>query len=140
MPFTVENRASVDRQGRIAATANRSFAFASGTRSMVDAITADGNGLLDFLGSRGQYAAHLEAEVAEGALHLRSTRMSIRVLRWWVNCPRAIAPRVLLEERFDEESQLQHVSVILEAPLIGRLYEYAGSFSYEIQRENGDHD
>jgi hypothetical protein len=27
---------------------------------------------------------------------------------------------------------MQHVSVTLDAPLIGRLYEYSGDFRYEI--------
>jgi hypothetical protein len=40
-----------------------------------------------------------------------------------------------LVERFDDASESQHVHVTLEAPLIGRLYEYSGSFTYELQRE-----
>ncbi|HAM25570.1 MAG TPA: DUF4166 domain-containing protein, partial [Microbacteriaceae bacterium] len=38
-----------------------------------------------------------------------------------------------LLERFDDASGRQHVSVTLDAPLIGRLYEYSGSFTYEIR-------
>jgi hypothetical protein len=46
--------------------------------------------------------------------------------------PRAIAPRVVLTERWDDSTDRQRVSLVVEAPLIGRLYEYSGSFTYRI--------
>ncbi len=36
-------------------------------------------------------------------------------------------------ESFDDESGLQQVSVTIDAPLVGRLYEYSGSFRYGIR-------
>jgi hypothetical protein len=39
---------------------------------------------------------------------------------------------VLLTERFDDEADLQRVSLVLTAPVLGTLYRYEGAFRYEI--------
>ena len=49
--------------------------------------------------------------------------------------PRALAPRVALTERFDDDVDRQHVTVILSLPLVGRVYEYSGHFDYAITLE-----
>ncbi|MBT1540945.1 DUF4166 domain-containing protein [Curtobacterium flaccumfaciens pv. flaccumfaciens] len=46
--------------------------------------------------------------------------------------PALIAPRVTLVERFDDEADLQRVSLVLAAPVVGTLYRYEGAFRYEI--------
>lgn len=46
--------------------------------------------------------------------------------------PALIAPRVSLVERFDDEADLQRVSLVLAAPVVGTLYRYEGAFRYEI--------
>jgi hypothetical protein len=40
---------------------------------------------------------------------------------------------VTLAERFDDASVFQHVTVMIDAPNIGRVFEYSGSFSYGIR-------
>ena len=35
-------------------------------------------------------------------------------------------------ERFDDEADLQRVSLVLTAPVVGTLYRYEGAFRYEI--------
>ena len=68
VPFTVENRpARVGRgsaaslEARIAVRAHRTFRFRAGSRTMVDAITAGPDGLVDHLGRRGRISALLRA-------------------------------------------------------------------------------
>jgi len=143
VPFTVENRpARVGRgqavqEGRVAVRAHRTFRFRSGTRTMVDAITAGPDGLVDHLGRRGRVSALLRTEVDgtgpdAGALRLVSTRVTFRALgREWC-LPALIAPRVTLTERFDDDADLQRVSLVLSAPVVGTLYRYEGAFRYEI--------
>ncbi|MBT1673680.1 DUF4166 domain-containing protein [Curtobacterium flaccumfaciens] len=46
--------------------------------------------------------------------------------------PAALSPRVTLTERFDDEADLQRVSLVLTAPVLGTLYRYEGAFRYEI--------
>ena len=35
-------------------------------------------------------------------------------------------------ERFDDEAEVQSVSIVVGHPLLGRLYQYAGTFTYEV--------
>ncbi len=150
VPFTVENRPARvrrgrgDRKARPAVRAHRTFRFRSGSRTMVDAITAEPDGLVDHLGRHGRVSARLRAEVDAhgpdaGALRLVSTRVTFRALGREVRLPALIAPRVTLKERFDDEADLQRVSLVLSAPLVGTLYRYEGAFRYEIapDRERG---
>ncbi|MFJ3322322.1 DUF4166 domain-containing protein [Curtobacterium sp. NPDC086286] len=148
VPFTVENRPArvgrgqAVREGRVAVRAHRTFRFRSGTRTMVDAITAGPDGLVDHLGRRGRVSALLRAEVDAqgpdaGALRLVSTRVSFRALGREVRLPSRIAPRVTLVERFDDDADQQRVSLVLSAPLVGTLYRYEGAFRYEIAPDTG---
>lgn len=98
---------------------------------MVDAVSLDPSGLVDRLGRRATVLAHLTAGVEAGALVLEST--SARV--FGIPVPAALAPRMRLTERWDDAIGRQHVALTLDAPLIGRLYEYSGSFTYEIREE-----
>lgn len=144
VPFTVENRPARVRRGsdddpeaRVAVRAHRTFRFRSGSRTMVDAITAEPDGLVDHLGRRGLVSALLRTEVDgdgpdAGALRLVSTRVTFRALgREW-RLPHRVAPRVTLVERFDDEADLQRVSLVLSAPVVGTLYRYEGAFRYVI--------
>ncbi|MEV7761703.1 DUF4166 domain-containing protein [Curtobacterium flaccumfaciens] len=144
VPFTVENRPARVRRGsgvgleaRVAVRAHRTFRFRSGARTMVDAITAEPDGLVDHLGRRGRVSARLRAQVdAEGsdagALRLVSTRVTFRALGRDLRLPAALSPRVTLTERFDDEADQQRVSLVLTAPVLGTLYRYEGAFRYEI--------
>ncbi|MCS6550167.1 DUF4166 domain-containing protein [Curtobacterium flaccumfaciens pv. flaccumfaciens] len=144
VPFTVENRPTRVRRGsgvsleaRPAVRAHRTFRFRSGSRTMVDAITAEPDGLVDHLGRHGRVSARLRTQVDgdgpdAGALRLVSTRVTFRALGREVRLPALIAPRVTLTERFDDEADLQRVSLVLTAPVLGTLYRYEGAFRYEI--------
>lgn len=144
VPFTVENRPARVRRGtgtgleaRPAVRAHRTFRFRSGSRTMVDAITAEPDGLVDHLGRHGRVSARLRTQVdgdgpAAGALRLVSTRVTFRALGRDLRLPALIAPRVTLTERFDDEADLQRVSLVLTAPVLGTLYRYEGAFRYEI--------
>ena len=148
VPFTVENRPAHVRRGstgleaQVAVRAHRTFRFRSGTRTMVDAITAEPDGLVDHLGRRGRVSALLRTEVDgtgpdAGALRLVSTRVTFRALGREVRLPAVIAPRVTLVERFDDEADRQRVSLVLSAPVVGTLYRYEGAFRYEIAPDTG---
>lgn len=131
--FTVTNRAIADARGNIAVAAERVFHLAGGDRTMRDAITAERKGLVDHLGPARRVLAGLTAEVIDGALVLTSTSLALRLDRSRIRIPKALAPVVRLVERFDDASGRQHVSVEVTAPLVGRLYEYSGSFTYTLE-------
>ncbi len=149
VPFTVENRpARVGRgtgtgqEARPAVRAHRTFRFRSGSRTMVDAITAEPAGLVDHLGRRGRVSARLRAQVDRhgpdaGALRLVSTHVSFRALGREVRLPAVVSPRVTLVERFDDEADVQRVSLVLIAPVLGTLYRYEGAFRYAVVPDAG---
>ena len=124
VPFAIENRFD----GEVL-RARRTFRFARGDRVMVDAVVARDGRIVDRLGRGGTVRAELAAGVEDGALVLRSVRIA------WRGIPIPFAPRVTLVERWDDASERQHVALTLDAPLIGRVYEYAGRFDYAVEDE-----
>lgn len=118
VPFTVVNRPQGGDLHGI-----RTFHFTSGDRSMVDRITPE---LVDHLGVKGHYRAPLAGSVVDGGMRLRSTSMWFRGIR--------LPGRVEVTERSVDE--LQHVAVTISAPLFGRIYEYSGYFSYDIEEHD----
>ncbi|HYI31831.1 MAG TPA: DUF4166 domain-containing protein [Glaciibacter sp.] len=137
VPFTVVNRPAADDRGRIVVRGARRFHFSTGDRTMVDAITAEPEGLVDHLGARRRFSAHLEARAVDGALLLDSAAVSLRVGRVRFRLPRPLAPRIALSERIDDTTGEQKVAVTIDLPILGRVYEYAGSFRYEIRQGEG---
>jgi hypothetical protein len=131
VPFTVENRATAS--GSV--SARRVFELRGGVRTMVDSVAFTRIGLVDTLGAGGHVRAVFTADVVGGALVLESTRVGIAMGRMRVSLPRVTAPRVRLVERFDETIDRQRVAVTIDLPVIGRIYEYSGSFEYVIERE-----
>ena len=124
VPFTVENR----WDGGIL-RGRRAFAFADGERVMVDAITADGTAIVDRLGRHGRIETRLAPSVVEGALVMRSTSAQFRIGR--LRMPIPFAPRVDLRE--EAGGDRQRISLVMTAPIVGRIYEYAGEFTYSIE-------
>lgn len=137
VPFSVVNRPAVDAQGRVAVLGSRRFELTSGDRTMVDAITAGADGLLDHLGAKRRFSARFAARAVDGALLLDSTAVSVRIGRVRVQVPRWVAPRIALIERIDDATGEQNVAVTIDFPIVGRVYEYAGSFRYEIRQGEG---
>lgn len=121
VPFTVTNR-----PGAGVLHGARTFHFSAGDRTMIDLMSANA-GLVDMLGNRGQYRAELSGAVTDGALTLRSSAMRTR--RLGIRIPGSVE----VTERWDDDSQRQHVAVVITAPVIGRVYEYSGFFSYDIE-------
>jgi Domain of unknown function (DUF4166) len=134
VPFTVINT-PVQAAESPAVTGERTFSLATGDRVMRDCIAATPEGLVDTLGVRCRFRALFAADIVGGDLHLTSTRVAMRIGARHVRIPRLCAPRVTLIERYSAEDHRQHVAVVVSAPLIGRVYEYAGSFRYELRAE-----
>ena len=123
VPFSVTNTPVDDLlAGR------RTFHLPGGDRTMVDLMNVVKGRLVDDLGHDRRYRATLTARVVDGALTMRSDGFSLRLHRLHVPLP----GRVDLVERWDDGSARQHVSVTISMPVIGRIYEYSGFFTYEV--------
>jgi hypothetical protein len=132
VPFTVVNAPAQDA-GRPAVVAERTFRLAGGDRTMRDLIVATPDGLVDILGIHRRFRALFVAEIVDGALRLESSQVAARFGSRNLVVPRRFAPRVRLTERFSDADGRQHVEVTVSLPAIGRVYEYAGSFRYEVR-------
>lgn len=130
VPFRVENRTIASR-----AIGERTFRFRRGTWVMRDAVALTRHGrIVDELGEPGLIAACFDVTTHDGALGLTSRAIGIRLGRVRLRVPRLLSPVVRLTERFDDALDRQRVSLTIDAPLLGRLYEYRGDFTYRIER------
>lgn len=129
VPFRVENRTIASR-----AIGERTFHLARGPWVMRDAVALTRHGrVVDELGEPGLVAACFDVETHEGALRLTSRAVGLRLGRLRLRIPRPVAPVVRLTERFDDALDRQAVSLTIDAPVLGRVYEYRGDFTYRIQ-------
>ncbi|WP_378146474.1 DUF4166 domain-containing protein [Cnuibacter sp. UC19_7] len=127
VPFRIRNE-----EGPAGRRARREFDFLSGPRTMVDEVRFIDGRLVDDIGTHRRFRAELVARVDDGALVLTSIRMLVRVGGHHIPLPRRWSPRILLVERFVDAEDRQRVELVLDAPVIGRLYEYRGTFEYGI--------
>jgi hypothetical protein len=139
VPFTVENRPVADAGGHPGVAATRTFRLTgrSGSarrgRDMVDVIAEEDGSLVDRLGVRAPLWARFDARAEKGALVLRSNAVAVRIGGRRLPVPRVVAPRVTLREAFDDSVERQRVDVTVSLPLVGLVYEYRGTFRYEIR-------
>lgn len=129
VPFRVENRTIASR-----AIGERTFHLPRGSWTMHDAVALTRHGrVVDELGEPGLIAACFDIDVDEGAVRLTSRAVGFRLGRLRVRLPRLVSPVVRLTERFDDAQDRQQVALTIDAPLLGRVYEYRGEFRYRIE-------
>ena len=129
LPFRVRNRS---RDGRVIGL--RRFEFPVRPQTMTDNIGWEDGHLVDRLGRRGTIRVGLSPSVVDGALVLTSEWVRLAGIR----LPRALAPRVWLEESWDAAARRQRISLRLDHPVLGRLYEYSGTFDYRVTGQAHD--
>ncbi|SMY01182.1 protein of unknown function (DUF4166) [Brevibacterium aurantiacum] len=131
VPFQVENRTAAGRQ-----TAARSLDLDSGTWTMVDAVSLSESGqVVDVLGQPALVEVSFDVAAIEGGLRLRSRAVTLRLGAVRLPVPKTIRPVIALSERFDAEAARQQVRLTADVPVLGRVYEYQGSFTYRIVEE-----
>lgn len=129
VPFRIENLTIASR-----AIGRREFRLPSGRWVMHDAVAATPHGrVVDELGEPGLIVACFDVDVRDGGLLLTSRAVGIRLGRLRLRLPRPISPVVRLSERFDDAADRQRVALTIDAPVIGRVYEYRGDFGYRIE-------
>jgi hypothetical protein len=129
VPFRVENRTVASR-----AIGAREFQLPGGSWTMHDAVAVTRHGrVVDELGEPALVVACFDVDVQGGALALTSRAVGMRLGRLRLRIPRLLSPVVRLTERFDDTIDRQRVALTIDAPVIGRVYEYRGSFSYRLE-------
>src|SRR5690606_10278747 len=124
VPFRITNRLVAGRM-----VSEREFLLPGQPWTMRDAVRLNSHGrLVDELGDSGGVAASFELLVADGTLQLISRAVGLRWKRLRFRMPRLLSPVVRLTERFDDVIDRQRVSINIDVPLLGRVYEYSGDF------------
>ena len=104
---------------------------------MPDIVTLGPDHILrNEIGPHRTVVTTFDIDVRDGAVVLSIRRVGMRFGRVRIAAPRFLRPRIGLVERWDEERQRHHVDMTIDAPLLGRVYEYTGYFEYEIESEN----
>ncbi|UNK71856.1 DUF4166 domain-containing protein [Microbacterium sp. H1-D42] len=129
VPFTIRNLGVASRS-----ISERTLHLSAGDWTMRDSVSAGSHGrVLDQLGEPVTLAVVFDVSVDGDALALRSRSVGLRVGRLRVRIPRLIAPVVRLRESAEKQAGRQRVSLTVDAPLLGRLYEYQGVFTYRLE-------
>jgi hypothetical protein len=130
VPFEVRNRAA---GGGV--RAERRIRLGERTLTMRDETVATTPGVVvDRIGRPPRIEAAFRPSVVDGGLRLDSFRVRLRLGPLVVPLG-PLAPHVALTERFDAEEGRQRVALHVDAPILGRIYEYAGSFTYAVRLE-----
>ncbi len=135
VPFEVRNRAV---PGVAGVSAERTIRVGDRVLTMRDETVATTPGVVvDRIGRPSRLEVAFRPAVQDGGLRLDSFRVRLRVgpLRLPLG---PLSPRVVLTERFDADAGRQRVALHVDAPVVGRIYEYAGSFTYGIRQEQED--
>lgn len=131
VPFDVTNRGE---DGEV--IAERRFHAPEGDWVMRDRVRLAGEGRVeDLIGDPPTLSAVFDVAVDSGALVLRSRDTTLRLGRVRLRIPRPMAPRIRLEERFLDELDRQQVALTVDMPVLGRIYEYEGTFVHRIEEE-----
>ncbi|MFB4353630.1 DUF4166 domain-containing protein [Microbacterium sp. LS_15] len=131
VPFRIENR-TVD--GR--ALAIRWFELPGRAWVMPDAVELTAGGVLrNEIGPHRTVVTTFDIDVRDEAVVLTIRRVGLRLGPLRFSVPGFLSPRIGLVERWDEERERHHVSMTIDAPVLGRVYEYIGFFEYAIESE-----
>lgn len=129
VPFRIENRTVAGT-----AVACRRFDLPTGAFTMHDAVRATSRGtVVDRVGRPPVVAAEFAVRVVESALELQSIAVGIRLGGLRLRLPEWVAPRIRLRERSVGDGQ--RVEFAMDLPHVGRIYEYAGTFTYRIEED-----
>ena len=123
VPFTVVNAPQPD--GTL--TASRTFAFPHRMRVMRDTLRVIDGRLVERIGKGGLLEMTLDVLVDRGGMRLVSRGMSLRLGSLTVPLPPFA--QVTVEERADGDRQ--YVDVRVRSRLVGEIFRYAGTFTYE---------
>lgn len=131
VPFRIENR-TVD--GR--ALAVRHFELPGRTWVMPDVVELTSAGILrNEIGPHRTVVTTFDIDARDGAVVLSIRRAGLRLGPLRLTAPSFLQPTIGLVERWDEARERHHVNMTIDAPLLGRVYEYTGYFEYAIESE-----
>jgi hypothetical protein len=126
VPFTIRNVEHPDgSRGAV-----RTFEFFRATRTMSDVMRVERGRIVDRLGLNGVLEVEFDAHVSGGRLRMESSLLAARLFGLRLPLPRIV--RVVLVEE-TQAGGTQSVDVRMRAPVLGDIYGYSGTFTYELR-------
>lgn len=131
VPFAVTNTPTPDGGLRAVRTFEFRDRTRTRTRTMEDAMIVRRGRLYDRLGKRGGLGVTLRLSVVSGELHMTSTSLAVHIGP--VRIPLPPVATVRLREHIEETNAArQQVDVRIDAPILGEIFGYTGSFVYSV--------
>ncbi|GBG10087.1 DUF4166 domain-containing protein [Paenibacillus agaridevorans] len=142
IPFTIENYAYVDGYGRETVTWIRSFKFPNAIRRFdATMIYSDSRGrIVDYLGTKQHLAVDLQISAApNGGIRIRSGEQRFYEGLLQFRFPASLTGIADVCEWYDDRADCYRISVEVNNPLIGTVFEYEGSFQARLaETEQGE--
>ena len=137
IPFSVTSAEYRTDAGHQVLGMRRSFEFEDTVRHF-DSRTlwdADGERLLDYLGSGGSLVSELHPRVEDGALVVDGGRQWLRVGGRYLPLPGPLAADVTVRDHYADEEERYRVHAELRSSLTGEIVTYDGRFTQERHRD-----
>jgi len=130
VPFSLENTATPQADGRATMSWVRTFRFPHCTRQFPATMHYDGDRqvIVDLLGSGSRLEVELHASVDDGAIVVESGRQWLRLRGWRLAIPRYLRGSAHAREWQVSDDTLG-VCVTISNPIIGEFFGYEGTFS-----------
>ncbi|MBC7518366.1 MAG: DUF4166 domain-containing protein [Microbacteriaceae bacterium] len=132
---------SGDRLSSAAARRQASRRAKMTTRTMVDEMRVIDGVLHDYLGTNKELEVTFDIAVSEDKLTMTSSgswlRLSLGKRLFRFKLPTVLGARVVLTERWELDHQ--RVSVTLTNPILGEIFTYRGTFTYDWVRDEVIH-
>lgn len=133
VPFEIRNYAYEDQYGREVVTWLRTFQMPRERQfdaAMVYSETRDR--IVDYLGSHHHLAVDINLSVSDrDGLRLRTGDQRLYWFGHGVAFPLVLSARADVHEWYDDDAEQYRIEVEVRNPLVGRIFEYAGSFEVE---------
>lgn len=131
IPFVIENYAYRDSYDRECVAWLRSFQFPNKARHFDATMiySEKRKGIVDYFGTHHDFVSELTMEVLEnGGLRILSTSQSIIRFGKMFRLPNVLKGIAEITEWYDDLHDQFHVHVCVKNPLVGKLFEYIGTF------------
>ncbi len=133
VPFKIRNYAYEDAFGRETVTWLRTFQLPKERHFDAAMIySEERDQIVDYLGKRHHLAVDVDLAVSDkDGIHIRTGAQRLYGLGRGVNFPLLLSATADVHEWYDDTEDSYRISVTVTNPILGLVFEYAGSFQVE---------